>query len=230
MLVSSASVGVSGGRIEGMRAASIDLPEPGGPHMSILCPPAAATSSARFALSRYGGAKTPKFLMFLWKSPLIIVAIVFWEESVTSSTITSLVDRRREVMREQAWLQREIKATEEAIVHIDAVIRLFDPGYDFDKLKAKRPLTEDDIFRPGEAPLLALNFLRECSGPVSTTEIAKYLLEQKGAPRLSPKRFQTLTSKIHAALQTQFRRGIIEKAGLSKTRAILWILKTKKVG
>src|SRR5712672_533931 len=48
---SSASAGSSGGRIPGMRAASIDLPEPGGPIIKRLWPPAAAISSARFALS-----------------------------------------------------------------------------------------------------------------------------------------------------------------------------------
>ncbi|NVJ99327.1 MAG: hypothetical protein HWE25_14325 [Alphaproteobacteria bacterium] len=149
---------------------------------------------------------------------------------MTSPTVTSLVDRRREIMREQAWLQREIKATEEAILHIDAVIRLFDPGYDFAKLKAKRPVTEDDVFRPGEVPLLALDFLRNHSEPVSTIDIAKHLLELKGAPRLSPKRFQSLTSKVHAALQTQFRRGLLEKAGISKTRAILWLMKRTQTG
>ena len=37
----------SGGRIEGSRRAAIDLPAPGGPVISRLCPPAAATSSAR---------------------------------------------------------------------------------------------------------------------------------------------------------------------------------------
>jgi hypothetical protein len=51
METSSNSAGDSGGRIEGSRAASIDLPEPGGPLISRLCPPAAATSSARLALS-----------------------------------------------------------------------------------------------------------------------------------------------------------------------------------
>ena len=35
------------GRMEGSRCASIDLPEPGGPIIRRLCPPAAATSSAR---------------------------------------------------------------------------------------------------------------------------------------------------------------------------------------
>ena len=48
---SSNSAGVSGGRIVGSRAASIDLPAPGGPTINRLCPPAAATSSARLALS-----------------------------------------------------------------------------------------------------------------------------------------------------------------------------------
>ena len=48
---SSSSAGVSGGRIVGSRAASIDLPAPGGPIISRLWPPAAATSSARLALS-----------------------------------------------------------------------------------------------------------------------------------------------------------------------------------
>ena len=37
------------GRMPGMRFASILLPAPGGPIMSTLCPPAAATSSARLA-------------------------------------------------------------------------------------------------------------------------------------------------------------------------------------
>ena len=40
---------VSGGRIDGRRRAAIDLPLPGGPIMSTLWPPAAATSSARFS-------------------------------------------------------------------------------------------------------------------------------------------------------------------------------------
>ena len=48
---SSSSFGDNGGRIDGRRCASIDLPDPGGPIMIRLCPPAAATSSARFAVS-----------------------------------------------------------------------------------------------------------------------------------------------------------------------------------
>src|SRR5215469_10099372 len=48
---SRSSAGDSGGRIDGSRAASIDLPAPGGPTIRRLCPPAAAISKARLALS-----------------------------------------------------------------------------------------------------------------------------------------------------------------------------------
>jgi hypothetical protein len=48
--VSSASENVNGGRIPDSRRASIVLPDPGGPTNNTLCPPAAATSRARFAV------------------------------------------------------------------------------------------------------------------------------------------------------------------------------------
>jgi len=46
-VVSSDSAGVSGGRIVGIRLASIVLPDPGGPIINRLWCPAAATVSAR---------------------------------------------------------------------------------------------------------------------------------------------------------------------------------------
>ncbi len=51
LVVSSASSKVSGGRMAASRLASMVLPEPGGPIMSTLWPPAAATSSARLAVA-----------------------------------------------------------------------------------------------------------------------------------------------------------------------------------
>ena len=48
-VISSAPPAASGGRIPGSRRASIVLPEPGGPTISRLWPPAAAISSARRA-------------------------------------------------------------------------------------------------------------------------------------------------------------------------------------
>jgi hypothetical protein len=51
METSSASLGERSGSSPGSRAASIDLPDPGGPIISRLWPPAAAISTARLAVS-----------------------------------------------------------------------------------------------------------------------------------------------------------------------------------
>ena len=51
LVVSRASRRVSGGNIDGRRLASMVLPEPGLPMSKMLCPPAQATSKARFTLS-----------------------------------------------------------------------------------------------------------------------------------------------------------------------------------
>lgn len=48
-MTSSASLGVKGGSIDDILEASIDLPTPGGPFMSILWAPAAAISRALLA-------------------------------------------------------------------------------------------------------------------------------------------------------------------------------------
>jgi len=48
-VTSTASAVLSGGRIEGMRSASIVFPVPGGPLSITLCAPAAAITSARTA-------------------------------------------------------------------------------------------------------------------------------------------------------------------------------------
>ena len=51
LVVSKLSPNDKGGRMEGRRLASMDLPLPGAPMSNMLCPPAAATSRARFTFS-----------------------------------------------------------------------------------------------------------------------------------------------------------------------------------
>ena len=61
LVASNASSGLMGGRIDGSERANSVLSLPGGPLMSRLWPPAAATSSARLAYSwpRTSARSTP---------------------------------------------------------------------------------------------------------------------------------------------------------------------------
>lgn len=142
--------------------------------------------------------------------------------------IAQLVEKRKDICGELAMLQDEIRRCETAIKHIDAAIHLVDPEFELSAVqkKARRRVTYDEVFRPGEAPLLALDVLRENGQPMSSTEIAHAILEKKGCPRLNRQQFETLLRKLNAALNSKFRRGVVRKAGRVQgaNRAVIWEL------
>lgn len=145
---------------------------------------------------------------------------------MTLHAVTALVERRREIMREQAYLQQELRSCEEALGHIDATIQLLDPEFDISNFKPKKACVEDELFRPGETPLLALDIIRESGKPLSTTDITKAMLVKKGMPRLNPRQFEALNRKLNACLNTKFRQGVLRKCGRIQgaNRAVIWEL------
>lgn len=143
---------------------------------------------------------------------------------MTLHVITALVERRREIMREMAVMQQELHRCELAVGHIDATILLFEPQFDFGSLKPKKPVTEDEIFRPGEAPVIALEVLKEARKPLSTTDITKGMLAKRGSPRLPFRQFESLNAKVNACLNTKLRQGVLRKRGRTQdgNRSVLW--------
>ncbi len=145
---------------------------------------------------------------------------------MTSFTVSALVERRREVQREIAYLESEIKRAEEAIGHIDATIHLLDPYYDLTKLKPKKFVTEDSLFYPCETPVLVLDILRGANQPMTTPEITQAMLARKGSPELTKLQYERLNGKVNAGLNTKFRQRLVKKTGgvPGGLRAITWEL------
>lgn len=143
---------------------------------------------------------------------------------MTGFAVSALVERRREVQREIAYLESEIKRCQEAIGHIDATVHLLDPYYDLAKLKPKQFRSEDSFFYPGETPILVLEILRIESRPMTTPEITKAMLARKGSPDLTKLQYERLNGKVNAALNTKFRQRLVRKTGgvPGGLRAITW--------
>ncbi len=129
-------------------------------------------------------------------------------------------------MREMSIMQQEIRRCEVAIEHLDATLRLVDPEFDFSSLKPMKSCVEDDYFRPGETPLMALDIMREAGVPMSTTDISKAMLVKKGSPRVTFRQFERLNQKVNGALNTKFRQGVVRKKGRveGSNRAVIWEL------
>ncbi|MGE5548117.1 MAG: hypothetical protein ACM33T_14520 [Solirubrobacterales bacterium] len=151
---------------------------------------------------------------------------------MTSFTVSALVERRRDIQREIAYLEHEIKKCEEAIGHIDATIHLLDPCYELAKLKPKQFYTEDALFHPGEVPVLVLEILRGANHPMTTPEITNALLARKGPPEVTKLQYQRLNSKVNAALNIRFRQRLVKKSGgvPGELRAITWEVMREEMG
>jgi len=146
---------------------------------------------------------------------------------MTQFAVSALVERRREIMREKAYLEREIVRCDEAMGHLDATIHLLDAGYDLAKVTAKQYANEDEFFQPGETPILALEVLREAGRPLATPAITTAILKRRGLFDLVGKaQFQRLNAKVNAALNAKFRQRLVRKTGgvPGETRSIIWEL------
>lgn len=145
---------------------------------------------------------------------------------MTSFAVSALVERRREIQHEIAYLEHEIRRCEEAIAHVDATILLLDPYYDLTKLTPKRFVAEDSLFFPGETPILVLDILREANHPMTTPEVTNAMLVRKGSPEMTKLQFQRLNAKVNAALNTKFRQRLVKKTGgvPGSLRAVTWVL------
>lgn len=95
------------------------------------------------------------------------------------SIITSLREKRLEVTEMLEGLERQADARRADLAHLDATIRLFDPG---DILVAAQPARRrryNDWFRPGECRRRIHDVLREATEPMATRDIVETIMAAK---------------------------------------------------
>jgi hypothetical protein len=79
--------------------------------------------------------------------------------------------------------------------HVEAVIRMFEPGYDVRRITARRRNRANGLFKRGTLFRGALDTLRNAAGPLTTREIVEAMLAAKGAPEPSKKQVHGLSSR-----------------------------------
>jgi hypothetical protein len=76
-------------------------------------------------------------------------------------------------------LEGDLQKQKENLAHVRAVIKIVDSDFDLASIKPKRTYRENRWFKRGEAFLVALDVLREASGPLRPMEIAIRMLARK---------------------------------------------------
>ncbi len=136
--------------------------------------------------------------------------------------IAALKDRRATLAGEIVRFKQGIHDRQEQLAHLDATLRILDPGYRSDTIAPKR-LRQVKLFGQGQLNRLIHDALRRAEGkPLSVPEIADAIIVAKGYGQEAK---HALIRRVRANLSYLRRRGTVEKTGERMTAR--WVLNSK---
>ena len=131
-------------------------------------------------------------------------------------------DRRATLAGEIVRFKQGIHDRQEQLAHLDATLRILDPGYRSDTIAPKR-LRQVKLFGQGQLNRLIHDALRRAEGkPLSVPEIADAIIVAKGYGQEAK---HALIRRVRANLSYLRRRGTVEKTGERMTAR--WVLNSK---
>jgi len=139
---------------------------------------------------------------------------------MTDYVLAGLTKRRAELTGEANALKARLAQIGTDVGHLDAVIRQFDPNYDLGSIQPKR-LRGPDIAGRGEISRFILGVLRETREPVTTQEVARRLMAERGQDMDDRRLVAQTIKRVGVALSRQKANGaVLGEQGTGQ--AVLW--------
>ena len=129
-------------------------------------------------------------------------------------------NKRAELAGILRQLEQRLAQQRASLVHLDATLRLFDPGIQPQDIRPRQQRAHNVWFRPGECLRLIYDELRGAAQPVTTRELAERLMRVKTIPATNDRRERvqkTLLGSLNRAKPTIAR---VETAGVVSWRLI----------
>jgi len=127
---------------------------------------------------------------------------------MTDYVLAGLVKRRSELTGEVDAFRARLAQIGTDVGHLDAVIRQFDPDYDLASIRSKSPRGPDVAGR-GEMSRFILGVLREATEPVTTQEVARRLMTERGQDLEDRRLVAQATKRVGMALSRQKTNGAV---------------------
>jgi hypothetical protein len=123
------------------------------------------------------------------------------------------------LVRLHADLGGQIKANQaeavrlaEAMKHVEAVIKLYDPDFSVRGISVRRRVTGNPWFKRGTMFRYALDALRTAAGPLTVRELTEAVMAAKGIADASPKQRSNLEAALRSCLETNAGKTV-QRAG-----------------
>jgi hypothetical protein len=127
--------------------------------------------------------------------------------------ISALRAKRAEVAGLIDSLERQVAQCRANLIHLDAVLRLYQPDRDPTEIKPKRSVHRNRYFASGELARLCLDAFRGASEPLPLTDIVERVIAAKGFDAGDRVLQAAIGELIKATLAPMRRRGTVEKIG-----------------
>jgi len=139
------------------------------------------------------------------------------------NTVNSLRNKRSEIAGRIELHNREIERLRAALIHIDAVLRLYDPDTDPNAIEPRKRFPRRvEYFERGELAGRVYAALRDNGDTVSCEELTRKALSDKGLAATDRVAHRLFMCKFMPALADLRRRGIVQKIG--EGRGVRWRL------
>jgi hypothetical protein len=130
--------------------------------------------------------------------------------------ISSLRAKRAELAGLIDALEKQIAQLRADLVHVDGVLRLYQPERDPEDIQPIRQYRRSRYFASGELARLCLEAFRDTPGPLSQAEITDAVIAAKGFD-VGDRVLRTgLLDLVKATLAPMTRRGVLEKIGKAR--------------
>ncbi len=135
--------------------------------------------------------------------------------------ISALVRKRAELAGEIEAAQGRAAQLRSDLLHLDAVIMLFDPTMVPGRIAAKRKRTskQNHWFGPGELARSVLDTLRAAGAPLSIAEVAERIMARKGLDAGDKRVRDAIDSAVGGYLRRR-RPAVVERIG--DRRGLRW--------
>jgi hypothetical protein len=131
------------------------------------------------------------------------------EDHVTNHTLSGLITKRAELAGEISDLRTKLRQALIDLGHVDAAIHIFDPEFDIDTIAPKASTPLYHVSFRGEFVRVILDMMREAKGPVTTKEIALYVMRGRGLNTADEALVALFTRRTRALLYHYRTRGMI---------------------
>ena len=105
--------------------------------------------------------------------------------------------------------RKEARRLAASMKHVEAVLKLLEPGYSVRSISARRRYKGNPWFKRGTVLRHALDVLRGAEKPLTVREITELMLKAKGIANANPNAFNDLSNGVRVSLRKYEGKGVV---------------------